>query len=257
VRCEECREAISARLDGEDEPAGRAGTDAHLAGCAECRGWRDEAIVVTRLARTGPVTAGRGVDDEVLTAAPGPGRGRLTLLLRGGLGALGAVQLVLGLVQVTGFTLGHTAGHAHPGVAPDHLWHESAAWNVAVGAGFIWVALARSRPGGLLPILTAFVAVLGPLSLNDVIAGRVDSIRLLGHGFLVAGYLIILALSYRNTDPGEPPAGRRTGLSRWRARFDDEPAPDAPRLRLLPGLPADGHASTRPAASRDRSHRAA
>jgi hypothetical protein len=72
--------------------------------------------------------------------------------------------------------------------------------------------------------------------------------RLLSHGFLLAGYLIVLALSRREIDPGEPPAGRRTGLSRWRARFDDEPVAPAPRLRLLPGLPADGHASTRRAA---------
>jgi predicted anti-sigma-YlaC factor YlaD len=247
VRCEQCREAISARLDGEDSPSERARADAHLIGCAPCRRWRDQATQVTQLARTGLVTAGRGVSDEVLSAAPGPSRGRLALLLRAGLGALGVVQFMLGLAQISGFTTGHP--HAALGGAPDHLWHESAAWNVAVGAGFAWVALRRSRPGGIVPTLTAFVAVLALLSVNDMIAGRVDPSRLLSHGFLLAGYLIILALSYRGVDPGEPPSARHPDLSRWRVRFDDEePAVAAPRLRLLPGLPAESHA---------RAHRAA
>lgn len=201
---------------------------------------------MTRLVRTGLVDAGPGVDERVLDAVPRRRRERVRPLLRIGLGGLGVVQLVLGLLQVLGFT----SGHVHPGIgAPNHLWHESAAWNVAVGAGFVWVALHRSRPSGILPTLTAFVAVLGLLSVNDVLAGRVDSVRLLSHGFLLAGYVIILALSRRGLDPGEPPAGRRDGASRWRVRFDEEPAaPEPPRLRLLPPTPGQAHASVRRAA---------
>ena len=96
------------------------------------------------------------------------GRGPLVAVLRSALGLLGAVQLVLGLAQVG---RGATADHLHP--TGQHLWHESAAWNVAVGAGFLFVALRRSPPAGLLPMLSAFVGTLLLLSVNDLATGSV------------------------------------------------------------------------------------
>src|SRR5262249_3972638 len=39
--CTACRESVSAAFDGEDPGAPRAAVDAHLAGCAGCRGYRD------------------------------------------------------------------------------------------------------------------------------------------------------------------------------------------------------------------------
>ena len=66
------------------------------------------------------------------------------LALRTGLGLIGGLQLVLGLAQVG---RGRAAGHAHGPLgmlASGHLWHESAAWNIAVGAGFLFVATRRT-----------------------------------------------------------------------------------------------------------------
>ena len=143
------------------------------------------------------------------------------------------MQLILGLTQVGG---GVSAAHVHTGLdaTPGHLWHESAAWNVAVGAGFLFIALRRSRPTGLVPMLTAFVGMLLLLSVNDLSAGRVDATRLVSHGFVLAGYLLAVALSRRDA-PTAPPGMRST---RWRAHFEDddlsEAGPPAPRLRLVP-----------------------
>lgn len=222
--CELYREALSARLDGEETPEERASVDAHLAGCTECRAWWEAAAAVTRLARTGAVSGTPAVPETVLDAAPGPGRARLARGLRTLLGVLGASQLGLGLVQVTGFagdTLLHD-GHLLAGTPADHLWHESAAWNVAVGAGFLWIALRRSRPTGLLPTLTAFVGVLVLLSASDVLAGRVDPGRLLSHALIVSGYTVILVLTRPAFDFGEPPSAPGTWRSRWRATFDTQ-----------------------------------
>ena len=58
-------------------------------------------------------------------------------------------------------------------MAPGHVWNESAAWNVAVGAGYLFIALRRTRPVGLVPMLTAFVGMLLLLSVNDLTGGRV------------------------------------------------------------------------------------
>ncbi|MEK8110497.1 hypothetical protein NKG94_51575 [Micromonospora sp. M12] len=66
-------------------------------------------------------------------------------MLRAALGTLGAVQVMLGLAQVgRGAADGHLPG-GH------HLWHESAAWTIAVGAGFVVVAVRRSAAADLVP----------------------------------------------------------------------------------------------------------
>jgi hypothetical protein len=133
--------------------------------------------------------------------------------------------------------------HLHSGAdtTPGHLWHESAAWNVAVGAGYLFIALRRSRPSGLVPMLTAFVGMLLLLSLNDLTAGRVDGTRLVSHGFVILGYLLIVTLSKVAGETAWPPgAGEDTG-SGWRAHFADEDraevTPPAPALRLVPRQP--------------------
>jgi predicted anti-sigma-YlaC factor YlaD len=227
VRCAEVREALSAQLDGEDEPNGRVEVDRHLAGCAACRGWLDAAARVTRLARTGPVpqTAPLAPDAlaAILAAAPGRGRARLAIALRGALGLLGAVQLLLALAQVLAVGQGvrHLHGTTLDGATGNHLWHESAAWNVAVGAGFLWIALRRGRPSGLVPTLTAFIAVLTLLSAVDVASGRVEPVRLVSHGLILAGYLVILTLTRAGLPTGDPRAGRRAGTPGYRVRFDN------------------------------------
>lgn len=250
VGCEQYREALSAWLDGEDDPVERHAVEAHLAECAECRAWMDAAAAVTRLARTSLVSTGPDLNEQLLAAAPGPGRLRVAITLRVLLGVLGAVQFVLGAAQIAG-AAGAQHLHSLSGttVPPNHLWHESAAWNVALGAGFAWIALRRTRPVGILPTLTAFVAVLTLLSANDMIVGRVDLGRILGHGFILAGYLIILALTRPALDPGEPPQRRQPGPSRWRVSLDQESATPLPPLRLVRGHPGQAHARDDPRAA--------
>ena len=235
---------LSAQLDGEDDPALRPLVDEHLAGCAGCREWLDRAAVVNRLTRTAAVPEVPDLTAAILAALPeeaarpeevAPRRRRLPVaaLLHLALALVGAVQLILGLTQVGG---GASAGHAHNGLGatPGHLWHESAAWNVAVGAGYLFIALRRTRPTGLLPMLTAFVGMLLLISVTDLTGGRVDVDRLVGHGFVIAGYLLVVALS-RGVGGEMRPPGARAGAG-WRVRFDAETREEAPRpgLRLLP-----------------------
>jgi predicted anti-sigma-YlaC factor YlaD len=252
--CEQWREALSAQLDGEETAAERDGIDAHLDGCADCRDWLDGAATVTRLARTSVATGRPDLDlaAAVLAALPpratpagatpraGAGRGRLVGLLRTGLGVLGGVQLVLGLAQVGGGGAGtHTHANAGLTATAGHLWHESAAWNVAIGAGFLFIAVRRTRPTGLLPTLSAFVAMLVLLSVSDLAAAMVEPARLISHGFVLAGYLIVVALSRPGVDPGQPPTGERPDRPAWRVRFADPPAA-VPPLRLVRRQPATG-----------------
>lgn len=238
---------LSAQLDGEDDPAGRARVDEHLAGCAGCREWLDRAATVNRLTRTG-VGVAPDLSESILAALPAtPEKPRrrfpLAAALYVVLAAVGAVQLILGLGQVGG---GVAGTHVHTGLdaTPGHLWHESAAWNVAVGAGYLFIALRRNRPTGLVPMLTAFVGMLLLLSVNDLTGDRVDGTRLVSHGFVILGYLLIVALSRMPGGFAAPPGARVEGGSGWRARFADEddrsegrvPA-QRPGLRLVPRGP--------------------
>ena len=182
---------------------------------------------MTRLIRMSVVTPDPTISETVLDAAPGPGRRRLADGLRVLLGALGVAQFTLGMVQVSAFS---TAIHEHAPavVSSTHLWHESTAWNVALGAGFGWIAVRRSRPAGLVPLLTAFVGLLALFSVNDFWVGQVDRTRLLSHALIVAGYLIVLTLTRPAFDFGGPPPRRLGTPGRWCVRFDDD-APAAPR----------------------------
>jgi predicted anti-sigma-YlaC factor YlaD len=251
--CARWRELVSARLDGEDDPADRPLVEEHLAGCADCRAWLDQAATVNRLTRTGVTTAVPDLTGAILGALPdtlAPARRRpVKAVLYVALAVVGAVQLILGLAQVGG---GAVNGQVHAGLdaTPGHLWHESAAWNVAVGAAFLFLALRRSRPTGLVPMLTAFVGMLLLLSVNDLTAGRVDAARLVSHGFVLLGYLLVVALS-RIAEPVRPPGSGATGGSGWRASFDDAEAGVAPRrpaLRLVPPGPRTAQHTGRRAA---------
>jgi predicted anti-sigma-YlaC factor YlaD len=265
MACERWREMLSAQLDGEDDPADRARVDEHLVVCAGCREWWDRAATVNRLTRTGvaadvpdlsasilaALSAQTGASPSATTSATTdphrlvPGwltRRRLATAFYLALAVVGAVQLILGLAQVGG---GASGEHLHVGVdaSPAHLWHESAAWNVAVGAGYLFIGLRRNRPAALVPMLTAFVGMLLLLSVNDLTAGRVDGTRLVSHGFVIVGYLLVVALSRVTGDTARPPGARVNGGSGWRASFDDEdqevaePTPLKPALRLVPRAP--------------------
>lgn len=254
---------LSAQLDGEDDPADRELVDEHLAGCAGCRSWFEQAALVNRLTRTSVPVPDLG--DRILAALPTvtavparPASSRpwrrvsLATLLFLALAAVGAVQLILGLNQIGG---GGTGAHVHTGLdaTPGHLWNESAAWNVSIGAGYLFIALRRTRPSGLVPMLTAFVGMLLLLSLNDLTGDRVDGTRLISHGFVILGYALVVALAKVPGGFAAPPGQRADVASGWRARFAGEEgeevtAPMRPGLRLLPGGPLTAEHEERQAA---------
>ncbi|MEH1015920.1 zf-HC2 domain-containing protein [Micromonospora sp. CPCC 206060] len=249
--CEQWREILSAQLDGEETRAERAAADTHLAGCTACRQWFDRAAAVTRRVRLSPASPGVDLTDSILATMPRPTasrvRDRLIVGLRGALGLVGALQLVLGLAQIG---RGPAAAHVHAGsgvLASGHLWHEAAAWNVAVGAGFLFVAARRTAPTGLLPTLSTFVGTLVLLSVNDLVTGRVAPDRLVSHGFLLAGYAVVVALSRLRSPRLDGPSGRsRPKTPGW--RLPDDAEVEAPTLRLLPPHPGSARVHDRWAA---------
>lgn len=214
--CTQCKEALSARLDGEESEAERAAVDTHLASCTACHRFADDAARVTRLARTTVATAEPDIVVAVLAAAPRSHRSQLITALRVLLGLVGLAQAEMALVGILG---AHTHALATQGVVLQgaslaHFAHESAAWNLSLGVGFLWVAWRSSRTSGMVPTLATFVAVLTVLVVMDAMAGGVDVARLLAHGLVVLGLVLMIALDRLprptgGTVPGVPTVRRR------------------------------------------------
>jgi len=244
VDCTQCKEALSARLDGEDSEAERSAVDEHVATCPGCHRFADDAARVTRLARTAVATPEPDVIDAVLAAAPRSRRPQLIAAVRVLLGLVGLAQAEVALVGMIGAHSSEHGGVVLQGASVAHFAHESAAWNLALGVGFLWVAWRSSRPSGMVPTLATFVAVLTVLVVMDAMAGGVDTARLLAHGLVVLGLVLVIALDRL---PG-PAGGTVPGMPMWRQRRSPRSKSVGPATRsTVSGLPPD----LRPTAEHD------
>ncbi len=233
--CAQCREAISARLDGEDVPGEADAVEAHLAGCPACVAHQEQAARVTRLARTRAVESVPDLLDAVLAAGP-PARRRSwrPAVLRLALGVVGLGQCALATAGIVTGGAGH-GGMEMAGASAAHMAHESSAWNLALAIGFGWVAVGRSRPSGLIPLIAGFVGLLTVLSVVDVADGGVDASRLLTHLGAVIGLVLLVVLGRvtRHGDGGTRRATRepsawpesRPSTAPWTDRTDADGHP--------------------------------
>lgn len=208
VDCQTCREAVSARIDGEPEPVPTEDTDRHLRECAACRSWQARAIEVTRAVRVREATPTPDLTASILAAAPAPisTRGWWSRLA---LGVVAIAQLTLGLAQVLGMdtTTPHT--DHNPGALAGHLFNESTAWNLAIGIGLFWAVFRTRAATGLIPVLAGFVLVLVGFSTHDLITGAAPASRIAGHGLLVAGLVLLVVVQRQHRDPAR---GHRNAL---------------------------------------------
>lgn len=208
MSCEPYREAASARLDGEASGMASVVLDEHLARCPDCSAWLDTATRAGRLLRvsgdTPPDLSAPILRDAGLPAARLLRRRRLLQL---GLVLLAALQWMLAVPAAWGENVGMAAMQMGA-----HQAHESAAWNVAVGAALLAVALRPSRAAGTLPILLAFVVVLSVLSVPDLLDGAVTGARLASHAGVLLGLVLVTALARAERVPGPGrPAVRSDG----------------------------------------------
>jgi predicted anti-sigma-YlaC factor YlaD len=242
VDCLTCREALSARLDGEEEPAPAAETDRHLDSCAECRAWETRVIQTSRLLRVREAVPVPDLSSAILAKAvpPQSTRGwwaRIALVI------VAVAQVGLALTQVLGSGVPAGHGGSHVAVpAAEHLFNESTAWNLAIGVGLLWAAFRSRGTSGLIPVLAGFVLVVGVYSVQDLVSGTVAVTRVVEHALLLLALGLLIVINRRYDDPAP----------RHDASFDDEgllvgdeeperaPAGDGP-VRRTPLRPAGRH----------------
>lgn len=198
MRCEQAREGLSARLDGEAPGVPTAALEAHVASCAACRAWPELVADAARPLRVQPALPGRDLVEAVQsalkdTAAALPARrwARVALV------AVAVAHLLLSLPALI-------AGDGHGAV---HVARELGATDVALAVGVLAAAWRPWRAAGMLPVVAALALGLGATSVLDLLAGETTALAELPH--LLAVIEAALLFRLRRAALTSPPAAPR------------------------------------------------
>ncbi|HLY83293.1 MAG TPA: zf-HC2 domain-containing protein [Acidimicrobiales bacterium] len=196
--CTFYREAISARIDGEDDELESAALDAHLAGCPRCRSWAEAALLVTRTARVTPAEPVPDLSVAIMAALAATDlRAR-----RESASPIGVARFGLALVALAQLCLAVPALRGQDGGAPIHVAHEQGSWLVALAVGLLVVAWRPARAAAMLPLVGALAVALVLTMAADIAAGRTQAAAEAPHGLAFLGLGLLWVLAY-------PVAGRR------------------------------------------------
>ncbi|HEX6681644.1 MAG TPA: hypothetical protein VF062_02570 [Candidatus Limnocylindrales bacterium] len=198
--CDQIREALSARLDGEEvgDEAGFApgAIEEHLAGCAECGLWLAKAEEVTRAVRvqlvdvpdlTAPILAAVRADAAAQRAGARAELDKRRRLMRLALALTAALQLALAIPMLLG--LGDIA----------HDTREAASFDIALAVGFALAAWRPDRARAFVPVAFVLAACLTLTSAFDIIEGAALFAHEIGHVAALAQAALLWGLSRGTT----------------------------------------------------------
>lgn len=195
MRCTTFREAISARLDGEDPVVTAGELDAHLVHCGDCAAWVTAAEALEAIVRRAPRDH-VALDPAVLASITGPPEQARTGLL-----STGEWRIVLVLVAVAQLVVSFPGLVLRDGHASVHLAHELTAWDMGLAVGFLVAAVLPARAWGMLPLATVLVACMTVTSVVDAVSGHALLGRELVHLLELAGLGAVWVLARRTPRP--------------------------------------------------------
>lgn len=194
MRCDDCRPALSARLDGEALPDGitDAALEEHLDGCEACSTFAARAMDLHREVRVRPADLVADRTDAILAALPVSARPRpVREGVRYALMAVGLTQVLLAIPALI------AAGDPNGAL---HVAREMAAFELALGVGLLSAAWRPRLAAGLLP----FAAALAGAMLVTAAVGVVEGEALLAgeahHVLDLIGVALLWALHRRPHD---------------------------------------------------------
>ena len=189
VKCDRIREALSARLDGEADELPDHLLDEHLADCAECAAWHEQAV--TLAARTATPATAPDLVGPVLSAVRADEARRAARRRRAT-----ATRISLALIAIAQLALsgpGLILGHDH--TAPIHVAHEVGSFDAALALGLLLAAIRPRLAAGMLPLVAAITGLLLLTAGSDVAAGRTSAFTESPHLLDLAGGLLLLRLT--------------------------------------------------------------
>ena len=211
MECDRVREAISARIDGEDPGVPDGAIEAHLATCAACRGWQQRAHAMTRRARLGGRFLEQDLTARVLAAIPPePARRQSVrrqsarrlgaawgggMARRAGLAAVAVVQLAITIPLLL-------LGHDHD--AGLHAAHELGSFDLALAIAFAVGAVRPALSAGLAWPCAIAAAGLAGTAIADLLAGQAFGADEAQHLVAVAGAVLLCWQARTVNGPAEP-----------------------------------------------------
>ncbi len=203
MRCEPCREALSARLDGEDPGVAPDLVERHLATCTACTAFAEGSGLLRRRLAVRPADAVPDLTGPILDAAPTfappspvvtPVAARTAATSHWTRWALLGVALTQLAISVPPMILGHDAG------APIHVARELGSWYLALSAALLLVVLRPSRAQGLVPFAAALAVAMFGTAVVDVVSGGASAGAESQHLLDLAGLGLLWAIARRPVD---------------------------------------------------------
>lgn len=163
--CEDHRAAISARADGEDPGMDPAELDAHLASCASCRAFAEQAAATRRRHAVGPAPEIPDLSRQVVRRSAAQDRSSVAWIVRWLLGLV-AVEIVV-LAAPDLFASGDGAHSAR------HL----GAFGLAYAVGLLVVVVRPARARTMFHVALVLAAAMLVTALVDIAQGRVPLVN--------------------------------------------------------------------------------
>jgi predicted anti-sigma-YlaC factor YlaD len=194
MECDRYREAISARLDGQEMGVREDALAAHLAVCSECRAFGAEAADAQRALRVAPADPVPDLSERIL-ARVGAAASRpraparydeRTDVLRVTLAVIGLIQLAM---SIPALVLGDDAGMSI------HMARHLGSFSVALAVALLVVAWRPAKASSLLPVLSVLVLCVVATSVLDVWQGRSTPGAEVGHVPELIGLLVVWLLA--------------------------------------------------------------
>lgn len=190
MRCEDCREALSARLDGETEDVTIHTIDRHVAACASCSTYLARIESLHRVVR---VRIAEPVPDLTPSLLPAtrrePHEG-----LRYALLTVSLTSLVLAIPELIGSSDAHSS-------------RDLAAFATALSVSLLYVVWRPDRAAGMVPMGAALAAAVLLSSSIDLVNGNAPAGTEAHHALELLGVGLLFALArLRRTEPHGAPA---------------------------------------------------
>jgi predicted anti-sigma-YlaC factor YlaD len=195
MKCERCREVLSAQLDGEAEAIEAAAADEHRRACAACTAFAQGSARLHRASRLGAAPQVPDLTSRILMAIGAEARrsGDGATPLRVALAAVAMLEIAAALPALF---LGDDGGLSV------HAARHAGSFALAIGVGFLYVAWRPRRATGILVVSAALMSCLVLASILDVATGRSAMLSEAQHLPEVAGVLAMWLL-HRETGTEE------------------------------------------------------
>lgn len=212
MRCDDAREALSARLDGERPQVLAQQVDAHLDSCRACRTWLIGAAVQTRRLASLEAADGPDLVEKIMASLheeSGSRYQRWMRMLRVNhrrwmLIVIGTVQMALAVAQIGGIDFGMVSAHMHGAMSGEHLLHESTAWSLALGLAMIAAGIWPATAVGVAAIAGAYSLALVGYVAADALSGQVTAARVASHVPVLLGLVFTLLVARERVGSRKP-----------------------------------------------------